>query len=149
MPRPIHGAGCARPRLLRLEPSGPLLMSGGRLCVENTTGIFLWVNSNAMAALAGGGDGSECTHHHHRTRSQGCARYSLTDRLAADGAQGSATRSRTTTTSCGKAPTTCASARRSMTHTPSEASHSALRAPSALHHCFVVFVSARLFYLGS
>lgn len=61
VPRQIHGAGCARPRLIRIEPSGPLLMSGGRLCVENTTGIFLWVNQNAMAALDGGGDGSECT----------------------------------------------------------------------------------------
>ena len=77
-PRPIHGAGCARPRLLRLEPSGPLLMSGGRLCVENTTGIFLWVNSNAMAALAGGGDGSECTQHRHHP--QPCTLQPLTDR---------------------------------------------------------------------
>lgn len=56
LPRPIHGAGCARPRLLKIEPKGPLLMSGGRLCVENTTGIFLWVNSDALAGLHGGND---------------------------------------------------------------------------------------------
>ena len=31
-PSPIKGTGCARPRLLRLT-SGPLLLSGGRLCV--------------------------------------------------------------------------------------------------------------------
>eukprot|EP01050_Picozoa_sp_SAG11_P011992 SAG11_NODE_1306_length_5245_cov_6.023513_5_plen_70_part_00 len=49
---------------MRIEPSGPLLMSGGRLCVENTTGIFLWVNRDAMASLdiRDGGDGNECTH---------------------------------------------------------------------------------------
>merc|ERR1711998_129612 len=30
---PIKGAGCARPRLLKLS-GGPLVLSGGRLCVE-------------------------------------------------------------------------------------------------------------------
>jgi hypothetical protein len=40
--RPIEGAGCARPRLLRLEPAGPILLSGGRLCMEKTSDMFLW-----------------------------------------------------------------------------------------------------------
>lgn len=53
VPRPIVGAGCARPRLRLLEPDGPLLLSGGRLCVENTTGLFLWVNENGLAGLHG------------------------------------------------------------------------------------------------
>lgn len=34
--------------------SGPLLMSGGRNCVANTNGIFLWENSNGMAGANGG-----------------------------------------------------------------------------------------------
>jgi hypothetical protein len=53
--RQVTGAGCARPRLMRL-PSGPLLLSGGRVCVENTTGIFLWVNEDGMGGSRGGGD---------------------------------------------------------------------------------------------
>lgn len=44
-PNPINGTGCARPRLRRLT-AGPLLMTGGRLCVENTTGLFLWLNQD-------------------------------------------------------------------------------------------------------
>lgn len=52
-PRPMEGTGCARPKLLRLS-DGPLLLSGGRLCVENTTGIFLWVNDDGLAGLHGG-----------------------------------------------------------------------------------------------
>lgn len=56
LPRPIPGAGCARPRLMLMEPHGPLLLSGGRLCVENTTGIFLWVNADGLAGLNGGDD---------------------------------------------------------------------------------------------
>jgi hypothetical protein len=46
-PREIKGAGCARPRLKSLA-TGPLLMTGGRLCVENKTGLFLWVNEDGM-----------------------------------------------------------------------------------------------------
>jgi hypothetical protein len=49
-PRPIEGTGCARPRLMRLS-GGPLLLSGGRLCVENMTGIFLWVNEDGMGGF--------------------------------------------------------------------------------------------------
>ena len=48
-PAPIKGAGCARPRLKRLA-SGPLLMTGGRLCVENRTGLFLWLSVDGMGA---------------------------------------------------------------------------------------------------
>ena len=52
--RPIAGTGCVRPRLMRMEPVGPLLMSGGRLCTENTTGLFMWVNYDGMAGALGG-----------------------------------------------------------------------------------------------
>eukprot|EP01052_Picozoa_sp_SAG31_P036740 SAG31_NODE_4630_length_3085_cov_2.376758_2_plen_203_part_00 len=45
-PEPIPGAGCARPRLLSLGIGKPLLLSGGRLCVENTTDlVWLLVSS--------------------------------------------------------------------------------------------------------
>lgn len=62
----MEGTGCARPRLKRLpgdegSSSGPLLLTGGRLCVENKTGIFLWVNNDGMAGYlssAGSGLGS-------------------------------------------------------------------------------------------
>jgi hypothetical protein len=65
-PTPIHGVGCVRPRMVRL-PSGPLLMTGGRLCpslVPNSSfaghgclpqggngqgGIFVWMNADGMA----------------------------------------------------------------------------------------------------
>ena len=47
VPSPIAGAGCARPRLHKLA-GGPLLMSGGRLCTENTTDLFLWVSWDGM-----------------------------------------------------------------------------------------------------
>lgn len=65
-PIPMEGTGCARPRLKRLpgdegSSSGPLLLTGGRLCVENKTGIFLWVNNDGMAGYlssAGSGLGS-------------------------------------------------------------------------------------------
>lgn len=40
---PVRGAGCARPRSLALQ-AGPLLLSGGRLCVEGTKDVSLWVN---------------------------------------------------------------------------------------------------------
>ena len=50
LPQPIEGTGCARPRLKKLD-SGALLLTGGRLCVENQTGIFLWVNRDGMAGF--------------------------------------------------------------------------------------------------
>jgi hypothetical protein len=43
----VQGAGCARPRLKRLA-TGPLLLTGGRVCVENITGLYLWLNQDGM-----------------------------------------------------------------------------------------------------
>ena len=51
-PRPMHDAGCVRPKLLSLGPSAPVLLSGGRLCVENTTDIDVWVSEDGMAKPA-------------------------------------------------------------------------------------------------
>ena len=53
MPRPITtgngtGAGCVRPHLLLLRPGGPLLMSGGRNCVDSHVDISLWVSADGM-----------------------------------------------------------------------------------------------------
>jgi hypothetical protein len=53
----MPGAGCARPKLLSLGRRAPVLLSGGRLCVENTTDISLWVNADGMAGYGGGGGG--------------------------------------------------------------------------------------------
>ena len=66
-PRPIKSAGCVRPRLKRL-PSGPLLLSGGRLCVEqNLTGVengpFVWLNADGMGGLHGGNDRQNWVRH--------------------------------------------------------------------------------------
>eukprot|EP01052_Picozoa_sp_SAG31_P000843 SAG31_NODE_26_length_32985_cov_39.054096_8_plen_923_part_00 len=47
-PVPVMGAGCVRPRLLFLMPKGPLLMSGGRNCVDETVDISLWINNDGM-----------------------------------------------------------------------------------------------------
>ena len=52
-PTPINGTGCARPRLLKLS-EGPLLLSGGRLCVEKTKDLSLWVNDDGLAGAHGG-----------------------------------------------------------------------------------------------
>ena len=61
-PRRIDGAGCARPRLLKLA-SGPLLLSGGRLCVENASGVFAWVNEDGMGGIGGGAPRAEWVKH--------------------------------------------------------------------------------------
>ena len=53
---PIPGAGCVWPRLLKLK-SGPLVLSGGRLCVEKTDDISIWVNADGMAGASSGGPG--------------------------------------------------------------------------------------------
>ena len=45
---PIEGTGCARPRLLSLGPGKPMLISGGRMCTENMTGLFVWLNPTGM-----------------------------------------------------------------------------------------------------
>ena len=49
----IQGAGCARPRLHTM-PSG-LLLSGGRLCVEDRTGLYLWSRGAGPSAELGSG----------------------------------------------------------------------------------------------
>ena len=53
----IEGTGCARPRLLSLGVGKPLLMSGGRMCVENMTGTELTLpqplSPTATSAAAG------------------------------------------------------------------------------------------------
>ena len=45
----MPGAGCVRPKLLSLGKGKPLLLSGGRLCVENTTDLSVWINFDGMA----------------------------------------------------------------------------------------------------
>lgn len=41
---PLAGTGCARPRLLSLGKAKPMILSGGRLCTEHMTGLFMWLN---------------------------------------------------------------------------------------------------------
>ena len=41
---PLTGTGCARPRLLSLGKAKPMVLSGGRLCTEHMTGLFVWLN---------------------------------------------------------------------------------------------------------
>lgn len=41
---PLTGTGCARPRLLSLGSGKPMVLSGGRLCTEHMTGLFVWLN---------------------------------------------------------------------------------------------------------
>jgi hypothetical protein len=53
----MTGAGCVWPRLLKLD-SGPLIMSGARLCVENSSDVFIWVNADGMAGKSTGGPGN-------------------------------------------------------------------------------------------
>jgi hypothetical protein len=45
---PMQGLGCVRPKLLLLN-NGPLLLTGGRLCVENTKDILLWISFDGSA----------------------------------------------------------------------------------------------------
>ena len=63
LPKPIEGTGCARPRLQRLG-GGALLMTGGRLCVENMTGIFLWLNADGMGGFGSDKPGTEVWQRH-------------------------------------------------------------------------------------
>ena len=58
---PIQGTGCARPRLLSFPPTSqlpdtagssseaPVLISGGRICYANMTGLFIWLNPSGAA----------------------------------------------------------------------------------------------------
>jgi hypothetical protein len=57
----MPGAGCVWPRLLKLD-SGPLIMSGARMCVEHTDDISIWVNTDGMAGAGTGGPGTWTRH---------------------------------------------------------------------------------------
>ena len=48
-PAPIEHAGCARPRVLSLGRGAPLLLSGGRNCVDRERDVSLWLNPDGMA----------------------------------------------------------------------------------------------------
>ena len=50
-PAPMAGAGCVRPHLLSFGRGG-MVLSGGRLCVENMTGLFLWLNADGLAGFS-------------------------------------------------------------------------------------------------
>ena len=103
-PRPISGVGCVRPRLLRLA-SGPLLLTGGRLCpnlVGNGTrfpaqscaptaggakgGNFVWINTDGMADAHDGRNGTEweahCVSDHHNNRWEGPPNWRFTNNTA-------------------------------------------------------------------
>lgn len=47
-PAPMQGLGCVRPKLLLLD-DGALLLAGGRMCVEQTKDILLWVSADGSA----------------------------------------------------------------------------------------------------
>ena len=44
--QPLH-AGCARPRLLNVEGTGTLLLSGGRYHAGKTSDVLLWASKDA------------------------------------------------------------------------------------------------------
>jgi hypothetical protein len=53
--KPVNGTGCVKPRMMMLgEPAvpGPLLLTGGRMCVENVTDLFLWLNADGLGGSA-------------------------------------------------------------------------------------------------
>eukprot|EP01050_Picozoa_sp_SAG11_P011838 SAG11_NODE_1281_length_5311_cov_4.192441_4_plen_371_part_00 len=81
-PAPLKGAGCARPRIKRFS-SGPLLMTGGRMCVENMTGLFAWLNLDGMGGFGSSSPGDAWTWHsisyQHNLRWKGDKRYLFTD----------------------------------------------------------------------
>jgi len=51
-PAPMQGLGCVRPKLLLLD-DGALLLAGGRMCVEQTKDILLWVFSRRKCGRMG------------------------------------------------------------------------------------------------
>ena len=83
-PAPLKGAGCARPRIKRFS-SGPLLMTGGRMCVENVTGLFAWLNLDGMGGLGSSSPGDAWTRHsisyQHNLRWKGDKKYLFTDEV--------------------------------------------------------------------
>jgi hypothetical protein len=61
-PKSMDGAGCVRPKL-KLLPSGPLLLTGGRLCVEESQGVYLWLNEDGMGGIGGRNPRTEWARH--------------------------------------------------------------------------------------
>ena len=84
-PRPIHGAGCVRPHLLSFGSAGGLVLSGGRICVENRTGLYIWHNRDGMADRDHTGNGSEWMRYsisyHHNLLWQGERQYKFDERV--------------------------------------------------------------------
>jgi hypothetical protein len=70
-PTPIIGAGCCRPRLISF-PGGPLVIAGGRMCVNGTQGLFLWISSDGMGAYNSPNHGAD-------SNGSEWARVSITD----------------------------------------------------------------------
>ena len=68
----VPGAGCVRPRLLQIE-DGPLVLSGGRFCNNDTTDILLWVNA-VRGAPAGSWERHSISYEHN-AHWRGDARY--------------------------------------------------------------------------
>jgi hypothetical protein len=73
-PSPMQGLGCVRPKLLLLD-NGPLLLAGGRLCVENTKDVLLWISFDGWAH---NWTAFSLTYHHNRLWS-GDARFLFDD----------------------------------------------------------------------
>ncbi len=83
LPKAIEGTGCARPRLKKLD-SGVLFLTGGRLCVENRTGIFLWVDKTGLGGFGSSKAGTETWVRHsitaqHNRLWKGDAKYLFTE----------------------------------------------------------------------
>lgn len=70
-PQPMPGMGCVRPHLLSLGSRG-VVVSGGRLCVENTSGLFLWFSQDGMA-----GQGPPVPAHDTHAAGAGWERFSV------------------------------------------------------------------------
>ena len=45
-PKFIPNAGCVRPKLQLLSATGPMLLSGGRDCVDRTVDLLLWIDGS-------------------------------------------------------------------------------------------------------
>jgi hypothetical protein len=135
---PIPGAGCARPRLLKLT-GGPLVLSGGRLCVEHTDDISICERSWSPAPQSSlhAKIDKLLTYTKHAPVMYSCLQgstkmgWQVLPRAAAQ-ATGQSTRSATGTTRCGPDPppdtltaaaTACCSIHRSITRRPLQPSH--------------------------
>jgi hypothetical protein len=49
-PEPIVGAGSCSPNLVRI--GGSLILGGGRMCGNATSGVFLWLDEDGMGDAA-------------------------------------------------------------------------------------------------